>query len=103
MRLIYLCTVEPPPPYSDWPVVQEFFKSIPTYLQPRTRTTDSPHMLFFADRIGSNWLPEFHDFAVVFLTERMLTNETALSCLSRGKTAFPNMVGIDLRNNLWRN
>jgi len=57
-------------------------------------------MLFFADRIGSNWLPEFHDFAVVFLSERMLTDSNALACLGRAKTAFPNMVGIDLHNSL---
>ena len=100
MRLVYLCTVDPAPPYSDFPVVQEFFESIPSYLHPRSDKTESPHMLFFADRIGSNWLPEFHDFAVVFLSGRILTNETALRCLGRSKTAFPNMIGIDLHNNL---
>ena len=100
MRLVYLCTTNPPPPHSDWPVVQEFFEAIPEYLRPRTRNLESPHMLYFADRIGSNWLPEFHDFAVVFLSEHLLTNESALLCLSRARTAFPNMVGIDLRNNL---
>lgn len=100
MRLIYLCTVDPPPPYSDFTKVQEFFEVIPSYLRPRTSTIDSPHMLFFADRIGSNWKPEFHDFAIVFLSERMLTDPTALACLGRAKLAFPNMVGIDLYNNL---
>ena len=58
-------------------------------------------MLYFADRIGSNWVPEFHDFAIVFLSETFLTNDKALSCLSRAKNAFPNMVGIDLYNNLY--
>lgn len=101
MRLVYLCAVDqPPPPNSDFQVVQEFFKSIPDYLHPRTSTTDSPHMLFFADRIGSSFLPEFHDFAIVFLSEYILSDPTALLCLGRSKTAFPNMVGIDLYNNL---
>lgn len=100
MRLVYLCTVDPAPPDSDWPAVQKFLDTIPEYLHPRTNDSKSPHMLFFADRIGSNWMPEFHDFAVVFLTERMLTNDTALSCLGRAKTAFPNMIGIDLYNDL---
>ena len=100
MRLVYLCAADPPPPNSDFSVVQEFFKTLPSYLSPRTRTTDSPHMLYFADRIGSSWLPEFHDFAVVFLSERMLTDQAALACLSRAKTAFPSMIGIDLRNDL---
>ena len=100
MRLVYLCTVEPPPPHSDFPAVQEFFKSIPSYLHPRDTSTNSPHMLFFADRIGSNWLPEFHDFAIVFLSETLLKDETAMQCLGRARTAFPSMVGIDLYNNL---
>lgn len=100
MRLVYLCAADPPPPNSDFPLVQEFFKTLPSYLIPRTSTTESPHMLYFADRIGSGWLPEFHDFAVVFLSERMLTDETALACLGRAKTAFPSMIGIDLRNDL---
>ncbi len=100
MRLVYLCTADPPPPKSDWPNVLEFFKAIPEYLHPKTGKLNTPHMLYFADRIGSNWLPEFHDFAIVFLSETFLTNDKALSCLSRAKTAFPNMVGIDLYNDL---
>lgn len=100
MRLVYLCTTDPPPPNSDWPNVLEFFKAIPKYLHPKTEELNTPHMLYFADRIGSNWVPEFHDFAIVFLSETFLTNDKALSCLSRAKNAFPNMVGIDLYNNL---
>lgn len=100
MRLVYLCAADPPPPHSDFPIVQEFFKALPSYLSPRTSTMDSTHSLYFADRIGSSWLPEFHDFAVVFLSERMLTDQTALACLSRARTAFPSMIGIDLRNDL---
>lgn len=100
MRLVYLCTADPPPPNSDWLNVQKFFKSVPEYLHPRSNMVNTQHMLYFADRVGSNWLPEFHDFAIVFLSETFLTNEKALSCLSRAKTAFPNMVGIDLYNNL---
>ena len=100
MRLVYLCTADPPPPYSDFPIVLEFFKTLPPYLSPRTGTTESVHMLYFADRIGSSWLPEFHDFAVVFLSERILTDQTALECLARERTAFPSMIGIDLRNDL---
>lgn len=100
MRLVYLCAADPPPPISDYPHVNEFFESIPEYLRPRDNKTNSQHVLFFADRMGSNWLPEFHDFAVVFLSETLLRSETALACLRRAKTAFPNMVGIDLYNNL---
>lgn len=100
MRLIYLCVVEPPPPNSDWPAVQEFFKALPKYLHPKDKNNNSAHTLFFADRIGNNWLPEFYDFAVVFLSERFLSNKTALKCLERAKCAFPNMVCIDLYNNL---
>lgn len=96
MRLVYLCAAEPPPPKSDWLNVLELFKSVPEYLQPRSNMKNTQHMLYFADRVGSNWLPEFHDVTVVFLSETFLTNEKALSCLSRAKTAFPNMVGIDL-------
>ena len=100
MRLVYLCAVDPPPPNSDFLNVQKFFESLPKYLLPRTDREDSPHMLYFADRVGSNWLPEFHDFAVVFLSDTLLTDKTALSCLSRAATAFPNMIGIDLYDNL---
>lgn len=100
MRLIYLCAADPPPPKSDIPGVLEFFKSVPEYLRPKTRERNTPHMLYFADRIGGNWLPEFHDFAIVFLSDTLLTSERALSCLCRAKSAFPNMVGIDLNNNL---
>lgn len=100
MRLVYLCTVDPPPPNSDWPAVQSFFQALPEFLQPRDNKNNSPHMCFFADRIGSNWLPEFHDFAIVFLSERFLNDDKALQCLGRAKTAFPNMVCIDLHNNL---
>lgn len=100
MRLVYLCTADPPPPNSDWPNVQDFFKAIPEYLHPRTGNVNSPHMLFFADRMGSNWLPEFHDFAIAFISERFLSDENALKCLGRASTAFPNLVCIDLYNNL---
>ena len=100
MRLIYLCAVDPPPPNSDWPAVQDFFNALPEYLRPKDRDNNSSHTLLFADRIGNNWLPEFHDFAIAFLSERFLSNETVLKCLKRAKYAFPNMVCIDLHNNL---
>ena len=73
MRLVYLCSVDPPPPSSDWLAVQSFFTALPEYLQPKSSDHSSIHTLLFADRIGSNWLPEFHDFAVVFLSETFLT------------------------------
>lgn len=100
MRLVYLCAVDPPPPDSDFTAVQEFFESLPEYLQPTTREKTTPHFLWFADRMGANWLPEFHDFAIVFLSERLLTDEKSLNCLGRAKQAFPSMIGIDLYNNL---
>lgn len=100
MRLIYLCAVDPPPPKTDFPAVQDFLKELPEYLRPRDRDHSTSHDMLFADRVGSNWFPEFYDFAVVFLSENFLSNETALLCLGRAKTAFPNMVCIDLHNNL---
>lgn len=100
MRLIHLCAVDPPPPKTDFPAVQEFLKELPEYLHPMDRDHPSSHHMLFADRVGSSWLPEFYDFAVVFLSENFLSNETALLCLGRAKTAFPNMVCIDLHNNL---
>lgn len=100
MRLVYLCTTDPLPPNSDFHAVLDYLKQVPSYLHPRTREVESPHILYFANRIGSNWLPEFHDFAIVFLSETLLKDETAMQCLSRARTAFPSMVGIDLYNNL---
>lgn len=100
MRIVYLCAVNPPPPKSDYLKVLDIFESVPEYLRPRSTTHTSLHMLYFADNVGSNWLPEFHDFAIAFLSETLLTNEKALNCLSRAKTAFPNMVGIDLYGSL---
>lgn len=100
MRLIYLCAAGSTQADSDFTNVLDFLKPLPEYLQPRTSEDNSPNMLYFADRIGSNWFPEFYDFAIVFLSETLLTNEKALSCLGRAKTAFPNMIGIDLYNNL---
>ena len=102
MRLVYLCTVDPPPSNSDWPTVISFFESLPDHLRPRDNKENkySPHMCYFADRVGSNWLPEFHDFAIVFLSKRFFEDEKAMQCLGRAKTAFPNMVCIDLHNNL---
>ncbi len=100
MRLVYLCSVDPPPPSSDWLAVQSFFTALPEYLQPKSSDHSSIHTLLFADRIGSNWLPEFYDFAIVFLSENFLSSETALKCLARAQNAFPNMVCIDLYNNL---
>ncbi len=100
MRVVYLCAVNPPPPHSDWETVRSFLKDIPEYLQPRDNKNNSPHICLFADRIGSDWLPEFHDFAVAFLSKNFLTNESALKCLSRAKSAFPNMICIDLFDNL---
>ena len=100
MRLVYLCTVTPPPPNSDWPAVQAFFESLPEYLRPRDNKNKSIHMCFFADRIGHDWMPEFHDFAIVFLSKNFLKDDKAMQCLGRAKAAFPNMVCIDLHNNL---
>ena len=100
MRLVYLCTADPPPPNSDFPIVQAFFESLPEYLHPKAKNSSSPHMLYFADRIGSNWMPEFHDFAIAFISERFLRDAKAINCLSRAYAAFPNLICIDLYNNL---
>lgn len=100
MRLIYLCAADPPPPKSDWPAVQKFIKALPEYLHPQFMNKPSSHRVLFADRIGNNWIPEFYDFAIVFLSERFLSDETALKCLEQAKNTFPNMVCIDLYNNL---
>ena len=72
MRLVYLCTVDPPPPSTDWTAVYEYLETLPDYLRPRdnSKYRNSPHMCYFADRVGKNWLPEFFDFAIVFISKR---------------------------------
>lgn len=100
MRLLYLCAVDPPPPQSDGSAVRNFFETLPEYLYPASSDRDSPHKLFFADRVGRGVIMEFFDFAVVFLSKNFLNSENAMACLARAKTAFPNMVCIDLHNNL---
>lgn len=100
MRLVYLCTCDPPPPHSDWLAVQTFFEALPAYLHPRDSKNNSQHTLYFADRVGSDWLPEFHDFAIAFLSGYFLESERAMACLARARTAFPNLVCIDLYNDL---
>ena len=100
MRLLYLCAIDPPPPHSDGSAVRSFFETLPEYLYPASRDRDSPHKLFFADRVGKGVIMELFDFAVVFLSKNFLNNENAMACLERVKTAFPSMVCIDLHNNL---
>lgn len=100
MRIVYLCKADPPPPASDFHNVLEFFKTLPDYLHPRMRDKVSNHMLYFADRVGNKWLTEFHDFAVAFVSGRFLTDPKALECLKFTSDAFPNMVCIDLYDNL---
>lgn len=100
MRLLYLCAVDPPPPQSDGSAVRSFFETLPEYLYPASSDRDSPHKLFFADRVGRSIIMEFFDFAVVFLSKNFLNSENAMACLERAKTAFPNMVCVDLHNNL---
>jgi len=100
MRLLYLCAVDPPPPQSDRSAVRNFFETLPEYLYPASSDRDSPHKLFFADRVGRGLIMEFFDFAVVFLSKNFLNSENAMACLARAKTAFPSMVCIDLHNNL---
>ena len=97
MRLLYLCAVDPPPPQSDRSAVRNFFETLPEYLYPASSDRDSPHKLFFADRVGRGLIMEFFDFAVVFLSKNFLNSENAMACLARAKTAFPS---IDLHNNL---
>ena len=65
MRLLYLCAVDPPPPQSDGSAVRNFFETLPEYLYPASSDRDSPHKLFFADRVGRGVIMEFFDFAVV--------------------------------------
>ena len=100
MRLLYLCAVDPPPPQSDGSAIRNFFETLPEYLYPASSDRDSPHKLFFADRVGRGVIMEFFDFAVVFLSKNFLNSENDMACLARAKTAFPNMVCVDLHNNL---
>ena len=100
MRLVYLCKADPPPPMSDFHNVLEYFKSLPEYLHPRTRENDSKHILYFADRVGDKWITEFHDFAIAFVSGRFLADEKAMQCLAYASKAFPNIVCIDLYDNL---
>lgn len=100
MRLLYLCMVGPLPTNSDFMDARDFFNSLPVYLQPNDGNNKSPHMCFFADRIGTDWQPEFFDFAIVFVSERFLNNEKALECLKYTSYSISNVVCIDLYNNL---
>ena len=102
MKIVYLCVADPPP-RSDFADVSLFFEMMPEYLSPRTSKTVSDHMLYFADRIVSKWLTEFHDFAVAFVSGRFLSDIKAMECLAHASKAFPNMVCIDLYNNLTEN
>ena len=60
MRLLYLCAVDPPPPQSDGSAVRSFFETLPEYLYPASSDRDSPHKLFFADRVGRSIIMEFY-------------------------------------------
>lgn len=100
MRLLYLCMSGSVPSNSDFTDVDIYLKSIPEYLQPNNGKNKSPHMCFFANRIGTDWNPKFFDFVIVFLSERFLNNEKALECLKYVYSLIPNLVCIDLYDNL---
>jgi len=100
MKLAYICKADPPPPMSDFVDVLAFFDSLPEHLHPTKEKNASKRRIYFADRVGSKWIPEFHDFAIAFISGRFLNDEKAMECLERASKSFPNMVCIDLYDNL---
>lgn len=100
MRLMYLCKVDPPPPMSDFDSVQNFLEMLPNYLQPKSSNNNSKQSLYYADRIGDKLVTDFHDFAIAFVSGRFLADDKAMQCLAYVSKSFPNMVCIDLYNNL---
>ena len=101
MRIVYLCKVNPPPPNSDYVHVREFFDELPKHLHPRdNRKNASKHVLLFADNVSNKWIPSLHDCAVVFVTPRFLEDEVAMECFEYARQTFPDLICIDLYNNL---
>lgn len=100
MKLMYLCTVDPAPPQSDYPRVLEFFDDLPEYLHPRTQKTHSENMLLFADRYKGPIISDVYDAVVVFFSERFLSNPNAMKVLNEAYETIPNFVGIDLFDNV---
>lgn len=53
MRLVYLCVANVPPD-SDFHAALDFFEDLPECLHPRDRDHEIPHLMYFADRVGSD-------------------------------------------------
>lgn len=100
MNIVYLCKADPPPPESDWHEVIEYFKDLPEHLHPRGKRNISNHTLYFADRVGTKWFPDLYDFAVVFVSERFISDEKAMECLGYARHMIKKVVCIDLYDKL---
>ena len=100
MKIMYLCTVDPAPPQSDYPRVLEFFDDLPEYLHPRTRENHSENLLVFADRYKGPIISDLYDAVIVFFSERFLSNQNAMEVLKEAHETIPNFVGIDLFDNI---
>ena len=100
MKLLYLCTVDPAPPKIDYPRVLEFFDELPEYLHPSTSKSHSENILLFADRYKGPIIPDLYDVVIVFFSERFLSNQNAVEVLKKAHEIIPNLVGIDLFDNI---
>lgn len=100
MRIMYLCTVDPAPPQSDYPRILEFFDDLPEHLHPYSQEKHSEHFLIFADRHKGPIIPESFDVVVVFFSERFVSNQNAMEVLKEVQKIMPTIVGIDLFDNI---
>lgn len=100
MKILYLCTVDPPPPHSDYPRVLEFFDVLPEHLHPYNGRNHTENVMLFADRYTGPIMPELYDVAIAFLSERFLTDEKTLQFLKEAYSCFPDLIGIDLSDAL---
>lgn len=100
MKLLYLCTVEPAPPNSDYPRVLEFFDELPEYLHPNTSKIHTENIMLFVDRYKGPIMPNLYDVVIVFFSERFLSNQNAMEVLKKAHEIIPNLVGIDLFDNI---
>lgn len=100
MKLLYLCTVDPAPPNSDYPRVLEFFDELPEYLHPNTPKIHTENIMLFVDRYKGPIMPNLYDVVIVFFSERFLSNQNAMEVLKKVHEIIPNLVGIDLFDNI---
>lgn len=100
MRVIYLC-MRGMPEDSDYFTVVDYFKDFSPEQRPMgVIESKSIDQIYFADVSGSSVSFGFFDFAVAFLSNNFLENDNAVRCLSSAFSMFPNLISIDLYDNL---